>query len=168
LSPAGEEGAKLSTDGGDDEEHLDLDEVDEDEDGHKKIANNKLKRINDWRLIHDGSWWSALKAGDLRPNDKRILISFILSFVFWVILLTLLLVFGSGLTGSVSCVPIIYIGVCVILATAVIGDSRPFTPKELILWIVMLLIYLANGIVFLWFNYNISTFTIDVSKSSAE
>lgn len=91
----------------------------EDDDGYKQIAENKLQRIHDWRLLHNGDAWKALTNGHLRPNDRAIIISFALSFFFWIVLLVTLLVVVTGMDGAVSCVPIIYIGICVVISSSV-------------------------------------------------
>ena len=68
------------------------------EDGAKIIATSQLKRVSDWRLMHKNSWFSAFKAGELRPNDTRFISSMALSFLFWLILLICLLVVIDGNT----------------------------------------------------------------------
>jgi len=49
-------------------EYISIDEYEEKEGGPQKIARTRLKRVRDWRLVH-GNWFTAFRAGDLRPHD---------------------------------------------------------------------------------------------------
>lgn len=143
---------------------IDLDEAMEKEDGFKLIAGNKLRRVTDWRLMHKDSACSALTAGELRPNDYKLIFSMSAALIFWIILASCLLGIVSGETGAISSMPLLYIGVCLFVASSAVYQNRAFTMKELIVWIVVNVLYIALGISFFIYQYEVSEFTYDLTK----
>jgi len=99
---------------------IDLDEAMEREDGFKMIATHKLHRVTDWKIMHEDSWFSALLAGELRSNDAKIMISWFLAFIFWLITLICLLVVITGTTGGITTSPIWYLFFTIIIGMTVI------------------------------------------------
>lgn len=102
----------------------------------------------------------------LRPNDKQYLISmalFIVSFI--VLTISSMAVMGGGI-GFISCQPILYVCILFLIGSTVVYQSRQFTRVELVLWVVFNTIYLIAGLVFFIKEYEVSEFTIDISKKS--
>lgn len=145
---------------------IDLDEVMEREDGFKVIASSKLRRVTDWRLMHKNSACSALTAGDLRPNDYKIIFSMSASLVFWIVLMSCLLGLVDGETGAISSTPLLYIGVCALLASSAVYQSRAFSMLELGLWIGVNVFYIGFGVAFFIYQYEVSTFKYDLNSRS--
>ena len=99
---------------------IDLDEAMDREDGFKLIATHKLHRVTDWRIMNEDSVCNALMAGELRPNDWRIISSWFVAFVFWLITLITLLVVITGTTGGITTSPIWYLFFTVVIGLTVI------------------------------------------------
>ena len=132
------------------------------------MAHSKLRRIVDWRLMHNGSWVKAFCARDLRPNDYRFVISVSVSAFLWLLLEICLLAFVDGETGGISALPFLYIGVCAMVSLAAINQGRPLRIVEYIVYIVINVIYIGVGVAFFIIKYEVSTFTIDVEKKSLQ
>lgn len=73
---------------------------------------------------------------------------------------------ANGNLGAISCMPLIYIFSCVIQLSSVIYQKRYFRTGEVILWAVLSLLYLSNGIGFVVKTYSgvWSNFTLDFKK----
>jgi hypothetical protein len=103
-----------------------MDELERQVGGMQIIAKSKLKTVADWRQekLH---WFTALKQGKLRPNDKQFIFSMLGSFIFWVLFsITNMATSQDAQTGLVYSIPFLYIMVCILIATAVIYQSRTF------------------------------------------
>lgn len=116
--------------------------------------------------MHNDSWFSALRAGDLRPNDYRFVFSTAAATFLWILTEVLLLILVEGETGAISALPIIYVGVSIMIMLAVISQGRPFKINEYIIWVSVNVIYLGIGVAFFIVKYEVSEFTIDVTKRS--
>lgn len=116
--------------------------------------------------MHDDSWISAFVAKDLRPNDYRFWISTSASLFFWIVTEILLLVLVDGETGAISAMPLLYVGVSIMIMLSVISQGRPFKFIEYIIWISINVFYLGIGVAFFIIKYEVSEFTIDVTKKS--
>jgi hypothetical protein len=79
-----------------------------------------LKRVTNWRILHDNKWYKAFFAGELRPNDYKFMSSMFLAFVAWACLLGGLLGTTSGALGAVIVIPIAYIGVGYVISASVL------------------------------------------------
>jgi hypothetical protein len=123
------------------------------QDGYKIISKNELNRVVDWRLVHDKSVYKALRALDLRPNDLRLLASFFVSGLFLIILIAVLLGVADSPVHPVATSPLWYVAVCLAIGATVVNQSRAFTMKERIVWLVFTFLYLAGGVAFLAANW---------------
>ena len=118
--------------GGDDLKDMDL--LEQQEGGMQIIAKSRLMRVSDWRVkkIH---WTTAFSNKTLRPNDMQFIFSLLGAFVAWVIgTIIMMSTAESAAQGLVYSVPFIYVTVCVMIASAVIYQSRTFATKELVYW----------------------------------
>lgn len=140
---------------------LNIDDEEKDEDFYKKMATTKLKRVTDWRLKPNASWFKALRAGELRPNDEKFLVSLFIGFVLFLVLGFTLLGIGDELQGSITIWPLIYIFICVMIGSAVIYQSRKFTVMEYVIWVAVNIIYLTIGLIFFIVQYEVSEFNYD-------
>lgn len=113
------------------------------QDGYKIVSKNQLHRVADWRLLHDGSAFKALKNWDLRPNDVRLITAFTIMLVFLIALIVALLIVSEGPTGAIATSPLWYVGVCLVIGASVINQSRAFTTRERVVWVVFTLLYLV-------------------------
>jgi hypothetical protein len=125
----------------------------------------------------EGNWekdgenfFKALFGCKLRPNDYQFIISLVISVGSWAILLVGLLLLANGNLGAISCMPLIYIFSCVIQLSSVIYQKRYFRTGEVILWAVLSLLYLSNGIGFVVKTYSgvWSNFTLDFKNRPKE
>ena len=60
--------------------------------------------------------------------------------------------------------PAFFITICLLLASTVIYQSRTFTGKELALWIVVNVVYVAAGAAYFVYKYEVSTFSYSPSE----
>ena len=127
----------------------------------RKIATTRLRRVKDWRLRHS-SWMGAMCAGELRRNDKRLLSSLSLSTAFTIALMATLTNDMADFLGVIICLPFVYFAVCLLVASTVIRQSRTFTCKELLWWVVVNLLYLGCGIAYFILDYDVGSFTVDL------
>lgn len=84
--------------------------------------------------------------------------------IFWIILASVLLGMVTGILGSITVWPILYIFVCLLIGSAAIYQSRSFVTLEYVLWLFITGIYLTIGIVFFIVNYEVSEFTYELEN----
>jgi hypothetical protein len=94
------------------------------------------------------------------------------AFAFW-ILATITMISSSpdAATGLVYSIPFLYVTVCVMIASAVIYQSRTFETKELVYWGVTNVLYLAIGVAYFVYEFEFKEFSlsnIGDESSSAE
>ena len=106
-----------------------------------------MKRVRDWRLVH-GNWLTAFRAGDLRPHDYKVIISFTVCYLALFILMWTLYGMMDSAAGIMLICPAYYFTICLNLASTVIYQSRTFTVKELVLWCVINVLYILAGVLY--------------------
>jgi hypothetical protein len=139
---------------------VDLDEAEADPNGMKRIAQNRVKRVADWRLRHK-TWIAGLKAGQLRPHDKEFLTAVAGSAISWLAMVIAFLLDGMGPIGVVYGLPFVYVAVATIVASSVIYQSRTFNKNELVLWGAVNGLYIIIGVA--WFAWDWRTDFADFS-----
>ena len=124
------------------------------------IAKSRLKRVKDWRVkkIH---WTSAFFSKTLRPNDMQFIYSLIGAFVTWLIgTIIMMATAESAAQGLVYSIPFVYVTVCVMIASAVIYQSRTFETKELVYWGVVQGLYLIIGVIYFIYAFEIKEMSL--------
>ena len=111
---------KIESQGEFNKTYLNIDETELLFDGQQQIEANRLKRVTNWRLLHNNNWLYALCAGNLRPHDTSFMISIVISFLAWVGLLVGLTVTHNDFYGALIMVPILYFGISFIIASSVL------------------------------------------------
>ena len=81
-----------------------------------------------------------------------------LVFFAWACLLGGLLGTTSGALGAVIVIPMAYLGVSYIIAASVLYQSRAFTWKELIVWIVLTVIYFGLSLAYFFLKFQVKNF----------
>lgn len=142
---------------------IDLDETSKDPNGAKIIARSRLKRVADWRLKSGKSWVKAMQKGQLRPNDMYILWSGLLALIAWLGMAISLFVQYQSMIGLVYTFPFIYVGATLTVGSSVIYQSRTFTKGELAGWGLVNILYLALGVG--WFIYDFELSDFDFGNS---
>ena len=64
----------------------------------------------------------------------------------------------SGALGAVIVIPMAYLGVSYIIAASVLYQSRAFTWKELIVWIVLTVIYFGLSLAYFFLKFQVKNF----------
>ena len=73
----------------------------------------------------------------MRPNDYGFINSLAISVILWIVLVIALCLYNKSIIGLVYNFPVLYIFICIIIATTVIYQGRSFTIKEILVWIVI-------------------------------
>lgn len=105
-----------------------------------------------------------MKAGDLRPNDKNFIFSFLAGILLFIILGSVLLGLEDELRGAITIWPLIYVFICLMVGSAAIYQSRKFTVMEYVIWSVVNFVYLTIGIIFFLVQYLDVDYTYDLEK----
>ena len=127
---------------------LNIDDADKYQDFYKRLAQTKLRKVTDWRQKHNGDWFAALKAKDLRPNDMNFLISIFAGSLLFIILASVLLGLEDELSGAITVWPLLYVFICILIGSASIYQSRKFTLTELLIWVLVNVVYFVIGLIF--------------------
>jgi hypothetical protein len=143
--------------------YINLDVAMEEEDGLCKIAKSRVKRVIDWKL-HHSTWTAAFVALKLRPNDMKFIGSMGISLISFVLITLSLTAQLDGMIGFVMAIPMLYLGVCFMIASSVIYQARPFVLKEIIYWTVVNVAFEVVGILFFIYEFEVSEFKIDVNE----
>jgi hypothetical protein len=96
-------------------EDLNVDDLERTENGYLIMSMNKLKEIpdeEDW-VKQKSSFISALFGCKLRPNDYQFVISLVVCVASWAVLLVGLLMVSNGNLGAITCMPLIYLFLCI-------------------------------------------------------
>jgi hypothetical protein len=157
---------QASPEGGDGAVVIDLDEAERDPNGQKRIAQFRLKRVADWRLKHK-SWIAGLKKQELRPNDLQILYALALSIISWLAMMISFFI-AVGAIGIVYSFPFPYVAVCIVVASSVIYQSRSFNNVEIGLWAAVNALYLATGVFWFIYDFELSEFSLGNVGEEAE
>ena len=96
--------------------YINIDEAEKDNDGHQKIAENRLQRVKDWRK--ETNFVSALLSGKLRPNDKGFIYSMAIALIAWFGLFIGLTTTQAAFKGTA--IALLYLGVSLIISSSVI------------------------------------------------
>jgi hypothetical protein len=110
-----------------------------------KIAVSKLRRVTDWQS-RKISWFEAYRAGSLRPNDVKFINAAIVTVVTYLLMAVAAVIDYKGMVGFVICVPVFYVGLCFLIGSMVIYQSRRFTDAETFAWILVNLVYVVFGL----------------------
>ena len=137
--------------------YINIDEVEKDDDGQQKMAENRLHRVKDWRK--ETNFISALLTGKLRPNDKGFIYSMAIALIAWFGLFIGLTSTQAAFKGTA--IALLYLGVSLIISSSVIYQSRALTIKELVPWILFNLIYIGVSLIYFFLSF-------DGAKSSPE
>ena len=125
-------------------EPIDLDAAERDGD-FAKIAVSKLRRVTDWQS-GKMSWFEAYRAGSLRPNDVKLVRAVTATVVTYLLMALAAVIDYKGVVGFVICVPVFYVGLCFLIGSMVIYQSRRFTVAETFAWILVNLVYVVLGL----------------------
>jgi hypothetical protein len=83
------------------------------------------------------------------------------SFVAWLVGTVIMMSTAeTAAQGLVFSVPFVYVTVCVMIASAVIYQSRTFSTKELIYWGVIQALYLIVGVVYFVYAFEIKDMSL--------
>ena len=104
----------------------------------------------------------------MRPNDYAFIYSLFLALVAWVCLLGGLLGTTSGALGAVIVIPMAYLGISYILASSVLYQSRAFTWKELIFWIIITVIYFGLSLAYFFVKFQVKNFKFTLNQRPQE
>ena len=99
----------------------------------------------------------------LRPNDMYIIYSCIGALVAWFGMAISLFVQYQSMIGLVYTFPFVYVGATIIIGSSVIYQSRTFTKIELGIWGLVNVLYLALGVG--WFVYDFELKDFDFGNS---
>ena len=123
-------------------------------------------RVKDWKHKYPNAF-EAFKNQALRPNTQQFFNAMIVFVAGFIILVAASMgVLGAGI-GFISCQPILYVCCLYLIGSTVVYQSRTFSIKELIMWIVLNVVYFVVGIVYFIVQYEVAEFTFDVTQKSA-
>lgn len=132
-----------------------------------KIAYTRLMPVKDWRYKYKGSYYAAYADKALRPNDMQYINSMIGFFICFILMvLFMMAMVEDAKLGFIMCLPMFYITILFLIASTIVHQSRSFSNKELVYWILINVVYFGFGLAFFIVEYEVSEFTIDVTKSS--
>ena len=104
----------------------------------------------------------------MRPNDYAFIHSLFWAFAAWACLLGGLLGTTGGALGAVIAVPMAYLGISYILAASVLYQSRVFTWKELIFWIILTVIYFGLSLAYFFVKFQVKNFKFTLNQRPQE
>lgn len=83
------------------------------------------------------------------------------AFVFWVAMTITMMASAPDIaTGLVYSVPHVYITICVLIASAVIYQSRTFAIKEIVYWGIVQVLYIIVGVVYFIYEFEVKEFSL--------
>lgn len=119
-----------------------------------------MKRVKDWRIAKI-KWIFAFFKKQLRPNDYNFIFSLVGAFVFWIAMtISMMVSMENRLTGLVYSIPFPYITICMLIASAVIYQSRTFHVKELIYWGLITSAYLVCGVIYFVYEFELKEMSL--------
>jgi hypothetical protein len=130
-----------------------------------KIAVSKLKSVTDWQS-RKISWFEAYRAGSLRPNDEKFINAAIVTVVTYLLMAGAAVVDFKSILGFIICVPVFYVGLCFLIGSTVIYQSRQFTVAETVAWIVVNLVYVLLGLGYAGYAFDLKDMKLFSSQKS--
>ena len=83
------------------------------------------------------------------------------AFFFWILMtITMMSSAPDVATGLVYSIPFIYIAICVMIASAVIYQSRTFYNKELVYWAIVNVLYIICGVIYFIYEFEMKEFSL--------
>lgn len=145
-------------------EYIDLDAAERDGD-FSKIAVSKLNSVTDWQSRKIG-WFEAYRAGSLRPNDEKFINAAIVTVVTYILMAGAAVVDMKSMLGFIICVPVFYVGLCFLIGSTVIYQSRRFTTTETVSWILVNLVYVLLGLGYAAYAFDLKDMKLFSSQKS--
>jgi hypothetical protein len=104
----------------------------------------------------------------LRPNDEKFINAAIVTVVTYVLMTVAAMVDMKSLLGFIICVPVFYVGLCFLIGSTVIYQSRSFTTMETASWILVNLAYVLLGVGYGGYAFDLKDMELFSSQKSAK
>ena len=102
----------------------------------------------------------------MRPNDQKFITAILISVIIYFIMVLAIMIHMKSIKGFIICIPVLYVGLCFLIGSTVIYQSRKFTTREIASWIIVNLIYILLGVGYFAFKFKLKEMKFFSSEKS--